>query len=84
MHLEGGFVAVTPLSADIHAESLYEKTRGVENDDLWTYMGDGPFADFAAFELQLRKKAASEDPLFFAIVDKADGTAKGYTSYLRI
>jgi RimJ/RimL family protein N-acetyltransferase len=47
-------------------------------------MADGPFADFAAFELQLRRKAASEDPLFFAIVDKADGSAKGYASYLRI
>lgn len=82
--LEGRFVTITPLVVDAHAQSLYEHTCGAQNDQLWTYMSDGPFADFATFEAQLRKKALSEDPLFFAIVDKADCKAKGYASYLRI
>ncbi len=84
VNLEGRFVTVTPLHADLHAESLYENTCGPQNDHLWTYMADGPFSNFGAFESQLRKKAASEDPLFFAIIDKTDGKALGYASYLRI
>jgi len=82
--LRGRFVTITPLRREVHAQSLYQHTCGPENDGLWTYMGAGPFADFRAFEAHLENKAASEDPLFFAIVDHSDGNAKGYASYLRI
>lgn len=47
-------------------------------------MADGPFADFSTFDSQLRARAASEDPLFFAILDAQDGRAKGRASYMRI
>ncbi|HZS54326.1 MAG TPA: GNAT family protein [Bryobacteraceae bacterium] len=82
--MKGRFVALAPLQVRIHAAPLYEMTCGPENVHLWTYMSDGPFTDFAQFQLHLQKKAASEDPLFFAIIDLADGKAKGYASYLRI
>ena len=32
----------------------------------------------------MSQKAASEDPLYFAIVDRGSGVAAGYASYLRI
>ena len=51
---------------------------------MWQYLFEGPFADRAAFDLHLQRIAASEDPLFFAILDKASGSAVGYASYLRI
>jgi RimJ/RimL family protein N-acetyltransferase len=82
--LEGCFVIVCPLRVELHADSLFENTRGANNDDLWTYMSDGPFLDYETFQSQLQKKAESRDPLFFAIVDNKDGSAKGYASYLRI
>ncbi len=47
-------------------------------------MFDGPFPDRAAFDAHLKQKAASEDPLFFAIIDKRSGLAIGHASYLRI
>jgi RimJ/RimL family protein N-acetyltransferase len=37
-----------------------------------------------AFDLHLHQKASSEDPLFFAIVDKPSGDAVGYAAYMRI
>jgi RimJ/RimL family protein N-acetyltransferase len=82
--LEGLFVVVAPLQPDAHAAGLFEKMRGPDNHFLWTYMADGPYHDFGTFESQLRRKADSEDPLFFAILDQTDRSAKGYASYLRI
>jgi RimJ/RimL family protein N-acetyltransferase len=81
--LPGRFVTVVPLDADLHAPPLFEKVSGRENESLWAYMSDGPYYDFATFEGQLRDKAASKDPLFFAILDRA-GTATGYASLMRI
>ena len=58
--------------------------KGRRGDRLWQYLFEGPFADRAAFDLHLQRIAASEDPLFFAILDNASGSAVGYASYMRI
>ncbi len=44
------------------------------------------FADRPAFDIHLQRIAASEDPLFFAILenDSASKSAVGYASYMRI
>jgi RimJ/RimL family protein N-acetyltransferase len=47
-------------------------------------MADGPFRDRAAFDSAMAAKAASTDPLFFAIVERNSGRAVGYAAYLRI
>jgi len=47
-------------------------------------MPDGPYADRAAFEASLKAKAASEDPLFYAILDAQSARALGHASYLRM
>jgi RimJ/RimL family protein N-acetyltransferase len=67
-----------------HADSLWESVRGAENDELWRYLFDGPFPDRASFEESVAKKAATQDPLFFAIIDRASGRAVGYASFMRI
>lgn len=82
--LDGRFVAIQPLQPAIHTQSLYENTGGLHHEHLWSYMPDGPFTDASAFESVLQKHAASEDPLFFTVIDKADGNAKGCASYLRM
>jgi RimJ/RimL family protein N-acetyltransferase len=51
---------------------------------LWQYLFEGPFPDRVAFDVHLRKIAASEDPLFFAILDSQSGSAVGYASFMRI
>jgi RimJ/RimL family protein N-acetyltransferase len=82
--LNGRIVTLSPLDPGVHAESLYERTCSGDSEDLWTYLFDGPFSDRAAFRSALERKAASTDPLFFAILDNASGLAVGYASFMRI
>ncbi len=82
--MAGRPVMLPPLDPHAHGASLFTKTHGAEKEQLWQYMGDGPFPDRAAFDESLRRKAASEDPLFYAILDNAGGAALGYAAYLRI
>ena len=55
---------------------------------MWTYLSVGPFGgnDWAGFEKWISQCEASEDPLFYAVVEQGSGSGKclGYVSYLRI
>ncbi len=82
--LRGRHVDVAPLNAERHARALYDATRGLRNDRLWTYMGDGPYAEFASFQASLMAKQASADPFFYAVIERASGEAVAYASYLRV
>jgi RimJ/RimL family protein N-acetyltransferase len=84
MKLEGRVVSVVPLDPLVHGEKLFEGTHGPENDDLWRYLFEGPFATRAAFDSHLEQKAQSDDPLFFAILDKSSRDAVGCAAYMRI
>jgi RimJ/RimL family protein N-acetyltransferase len=82
--LEGRIVRIVPLDPIAHAATLYDATRGEENDGLWRYLFEGPFATRDAFDAHLQQKASSEDPLAFALLEKSSGDAVGYASYMRI
>jgi RimJ/RimL family protein N-acetyltransferase len=82
--LSGRFVSVVPLDAERHVKDLFALMGGEEHASLWTYMFDGPFADRAAFAEALKKRQASDDPLFFTIVDADSDRAVGIASYMRI
>jgi RimJ/RimL family protein N-acetyltransferase len=83
--LDGPTVRLEPIDADRHAPSLFAAAQGPGADPrLWAYLSYGPFADEAEFTAWLRTCAASSDPLFYAIVDRASGRALGMASYLRI
>jgi RimJ/RimL family protein N-acetyltransferase len=84
IRLEGRLVDIEPLDPARHADSLWDAVRDPEHDGLWAYLFDGPFGDARSFRESVERKAASEDPLFFAIVDRATGRATGYAAYLRI
>jgi RimJ/RimL family protein N-acetyltransferase len=82
--LTGRHVSLTALDPVAHAEALYAATAGPENERLWLYLFDGPFANRADFDAYLTRIAQSEDRLFYAILDAATGTAVGHACYLRI
>ena len=82
--LPGRVVTLAPIDPPAHGDALYEGIGGQAGDLLWQYLFEGPFADRAAFDVHLQRIAASEDPLFFAILDNASGRAVGYASYMRI
>jgi RimJ/RimL family protein N-acetyltransferase len=80
--LEGRFVRLEPLDAARHGSSLWRQVEGA--DDVWDYLFDGPFPDEASLTASLAGKAASQDPVFWAIVDKASGEAVGHATLMRI
>jgi RimJ/RimL family protein N-acetyltransferase len=82
-HLRGRLVEIAPLDAAAHRGALYEGTHGSDRESFWLYLAEGPFVDSAEFGSYLEKRAKSEDPLSFAIVDYATGRAVGH-AYMRI
>ena len=83
--LDGRYGQVVPVDPGRQAHDLFEASHGAGGDPaIWNYLGYGPFSDEAAFTAWLAERAASTDPLFFAILDRATGRALGMASYLRI
>jgi RimJ/RimL family protein N-acetyltransferase len=82
---EGRYARLEPLDARAHASALYAASHTDEaSAGIWDYLQYGPFATEAAFHDWLRERAATADPLFFAIRDNRTGTAGGLASYLNI
>lgn len=82
--LEGRFCRVEPLDVVRHARQLYDANSRDPEGRMWTYLFSGPFANFEEYRAWLEPRPASEDPLFFAFVDKARAQAVGTGAYLRI
>ena len=82
--LAGRFIRLEPLDADQHGASLWQETHGAGAAALWQYLFDEPFADEPSFRDFLARKAASTDPLFYAIVDQVSGRAVGFETLMRI
>ena len=80
--LEGETVRVEPVDPARHAAQLYAVSAGA--DSIWDYLPYGPFAGVAEFTEWLQTRAASNDPLFFAIIDREVGEARGMASLLRM
>src|ERR1700693_4342091 len=82
--LTGRYVTIQPLKLNEHGDALWEATGGEENNSLWDYLMEGPFAKRGAFDLSLKTMESSEDPLYVAIVDNVTRKATGRASYLLI
>jgi RimJ/RimL family protein N-acetyltransferase len=82
--LDGRYVDLVPLDPATHGDALFERLSGDQHAHLWTYMFDGPFSSREAFDERLRDCAATADPFFYAIVDRASGAAVGRAALMRI
>jgi RimJ/RimL family protein N-acetyltransferase len=82
--LYGRYVTVRPLDSAADAQTLYEGTHGPDKYGFWRYMSAGPFSDLRTFQDYLDKRARSEDPLSFSVVDKETNDAVGHASFMRI
>ncbi|HYY83127.1 MAG TPA: GNAT family protein, partial [Beijerinckiaceae bacterium] len=82
--IEGAYVRLEPLDAARHGDALFEAGSGPEADRLFRYLGEHPLVDRASFQAWLDKAAASDDPLFYAAIDKATGRAEGRLSLMRM
>lgn len=82
--LNGDLVRLETLDPPRHAESLYTSGHGEGSDELWQHLPYGPFAGQEAFNTWLADRAASADPLFFAVVDWDAMRALGMVSFMRM
>lgn len=67
-----------------HANDLHRAFSADTNGALWTYMPIGPFENEADYADWVAGAAVQTDPLFYTIIDKANGAPAGVCSYLRI
>jgi RimJ/RimL family protein N-acetyltransferase len=80
--LEGPRVRVEPFEPATHQAALFDALHDETGDPhLWEYLPYGPFTR-GEWREWFAGAAASEDPLFFALV--VDGAPLGQASYLRI
>jgi RimJ/RimL family protein N-acetyltransferase len=83
--LVGTFVWLAPVDPPVHAEALWACSHGdARTESLWTYMPYGPFPEVADMRAWLERCAASEDPLFFAVIDGPSAAPVGMASMLNV
>ena len=82
--LEGRFVRLEPLNAASHGDDLFEIATVPHAADRFRYLSEEPPESRAAFQTWLEKVQASEDPLYFSVIDKASGKAAGRQTFMRI
>jgi len=80
--LDGETVVLEPVDPARHAASLFASSK--DAPELWKHLAYGPFHDQEEFTGWLQERAATDDPLFYALVDRAAAEARGMASYLRM
>lgn len=82
--LEGRFVRLEKLDAARHADALFDAHEADPEGRNWTYLFADKPRTRESFRDWVAKSSATEDPLFYAIVDRASGSAVGVESLMRI
>jgi len=80
--LEGELARLEPVDVSRHASQLFAAQAGAPQ--IWEYLPYGPFESKAVFRAWLAERAATSDPLFYAIIDRTSGRALGMASFLRV
>ncbi len=79
--LHGVWMLLEPVSAEFLAKDLYDSIA--RHDDLWTYMGYGPWESFEAFEAWAKEREAARDPWFYAFIRRDTGKPCGMGAFMR-
>jgi RimJ/RimL family protein N-acetyltransferase len=82
--MQGRWCRLERLSADRHADSLFDAMQSEAGRRNWTYLLNEMPGNIGAYRTWVRERQDSCDPQFFAIVDGETGHAAGIASYLRI
>lgn len=81
--LEGRYCRLEPLDAARHGDQLFEASMAPGAEARHRYLFESPM-ERAAFQTWLEGRAASLDPLFFAVIDRATGRVEGRQTLMRI
>src|SRR3954454_101956 len=78
--MRGRYCRLEPLDLERHAEALFEADAADADRRSWTYLAYGPFRDLSRYRIWLSATCLGDDPLFFAVMDRADGRPAGLVS----
>ena len=81
--LEGRYCRLEPLDPTKHGDDLHAASMAPGAEERFRYLYDSPQnrEDFGGW---LERSARSEDPLFFAVVDRDSGRCEGRQGLMRI
>ena len=82
--IEGRYVRLEPLDAEKHGDGLYEASATDDKDKRFRWLYEYAPESREAYQPWLEKAQASEDPLFFVVIDKATGRIAGRQTLMRI
>ena len=82
--LDGRYARLEPLDAARHGDDLRAASTPPDRAARFRYMPELPPGAPESFRTWLAGAAASADPLFFAVIDRATGRAEGWQTFLRI
>ncbi len=82
--LKGRYVRLEPLDAAAHGDGLYEAATCEDAQQRFRWLPDTPPASRGEFQPWLEAAQASEDPLFFTVIDKASGRIGGRQTFMRL
>jgi RimJ/RimL family protein N-acetyltransferase len=81
--LPGRYCRVEPLDPARHGDALFSASMAPGAEERFRYLFDTP-QDRPAFDAWMVRSAASEDPLFFGVIDQASGRCDGRQALMRI
>jgi RimJ/RimL family protein N-acetyltransferase len=81
--LEGRYCRLEPIDPARHGGQLFAASMAPGAEERFRYLFDEP-QDRTGFDAWLKRSAASEDPLVFAVVDLATQRCEGRQSLMRI
>ena len=82
--MEGRFVRLEKLDPERHADDLFDASAQPDGEERFRWLPNLPPTDRAEFRAWVKQMAASEDPIFFAVIDKATGKVSGRQSFMRM
>ena len=82
--LEGHYARLEPLDGERHGADLLASALAPGTADRFRYLAEEPPADAEEMARWVARAAAGDDPLFFAVVDRATGRAAGRQALMRI
>lgn len=81
--LDGRYCRLEPVNSQAHGDQLFEASMAPGAEERFRYLFETP-SSRDRFDDWVDRIAASEDPLFFAVIDKATGRCEGRQSLMRI
>ncbi|HRE22447.1 MAG TPA: GNAT family N-acetyltransferase [Rhabdaerophilum sp.] len=81
--IEGLYTRLEPFDVARHADDLFAASMAPGAVERHRYLFEEPM-DRTAFDRWFAEKAQQNDPLFFAVIDKATGKAEGRQALMRI